>query len=281
MKQKSECPVCHGFNSKYLFSVKKGQLISCQTCDLVYYTPRPSVQELELFYASEDYRSEFAQSLMSGEAFARQRYSQFEQSLNKYQSNFLRHSSRRLLDIGCGTGDFLRVAKENGWHISGIEISAQATRTANQMLEGEYVQSGDLFTLNLTEESYDVITIYHVIEHLIDPVEMLQEIFRLLQPKGIVFIETPNIGGVGAKFKKEHWSQIKPPEHISYFQPSSLKYALNKAGFSNNHIFTCSPVIIESITNMPIIKQQLTALMYKVAPLLNLGATLQGIGIKL
>lgn len=280
MKHKSECPVCHNFNSQYLFSVDKGQLISCQSCYLVYYTPRPSKQELRDFYTVENHHHEFAQSLMSGEDFAEKRYLQFKKSLKKYAPFILTQSSPLLLDIGCGTGDFLRIASKNRWNIAGVEISPQGSISANQLLERNCVYTGDLLDLDLPDNYYDVITIFHVIEHLIDPLSTLKKIYQLLKPNGILFVETPNIGGFGAKIKKRNWSQIMPLEHITYFQPSSLRFSLEKAGFVENYTFTCSPTIIESIHGMSVIKKQLISLVYKIAPIFDLGVTLRSISVK-
>ncbi|MGB2925067.1 MAG: class I SAM-dependent methyltransferase [Limnothrix sp.] len=280
MINKEACPVCETNKARYLFTIDIGQLITCQNCSLIYYIPRPSPEELTKFYSNENYRKEFSESLMSGKKFAKQRYFQFEENIKKYDPKLLNLSSKKILDIGCGTGDFLNIAQEKNWTIAGQELSSEAAISANQMLGHNCVQSGDLSILNLPAEFYDVVTIYHVIEHLISPIEMLQKIHKLVRPGGLVFVETPNIGGLGAKIQKEKWSQIMPPEHINYFQPASLKYCFNKAGFLSPKILTRSPIIIESLENMSFAKQKTASAIYTLAPLFNLGATLQGIARK-
>jgi 2-polyprenyl-3-methyl-5-hydroxy-6-metoxy-1,4-benzoquinol methylase len=184
-----------------------------------------------------------------------------------------------MLDIGCGEGHLLKIATEDGWQITGTEISVKATETANQLLENK-VLAGDILDLNLPDNSFDLITIYHVIEHLIEPIPTLEKIKQLLKPNGIAFIETPNIGSLGARIKGKKWSHIIPPEHISYFDRHSLKQALKTAEFSQYHVFTTAPQTINSIANwVEPIKSTATAI-YNLAPILGLGAELQAVAFK-
>ncbi|WP_024546856.1 bifunctional 2-polyprenyl-6-hydroxyphenol methylase/3-demethylubiquinol 3-O-methyltransferase UbiG [Picosynechococcus sp. NKBG15041c] len=280
MNFKKQCPVCSAKDAQFLFPVKTGQLIKCSQCHLIYFTPRPSLQQLEEFYNSEDYRNEFSESLMSGTEFATNRYLHFEKALKKYIPKILNQPSRKLLDIGCGTGDFLKAAQDHNWQVSGTEISSLASTKANQKLGKDCIISGEILSLNLPYNHYDVITLYHVIEHLINPNLLIQKAYQLLKPGGIFFIETPNIAGFGAKIKGKEWSQIKPPEHITYFQPNSLRYCLQLADFKTNFIFTASPSIIESTKDMSPIKRKITNAFYQFFPLINMGALLQSISIK-
>jgi 2-polyprenyl-3-methyl-5-hydroxy-6-metoxy-1,4-benzoquinol methylase len=280
MNLQEKCPVCTTKNSKYLFPIKTGQLIECSNCHLIYYTPQPLPQELEEFYNSEDYRSKFSESLMSGSEFASNRYLQFEKALKKYTPKVLTQSSRQLLDIGCGTGDFLKVAQQHNWQVTGTEISSLASAKANKLLGQDCVIPGDILSLDLPSNHYDVVTLYHVIEHLLEPNNLIQKVYQVLKPGGVFFLETPNIAGFGARLKGKEWSQIKPPEHIIYFKFNSLRYCLQFANFTNNFIFTSSPLIIESTQNMSNIQRKITNTLYKFLPLINMGALLQSIAIK-
>lgn len=277
--KQEQCPVCQFTQTKHLFTVARGQLVSCQNCNLVYYTPRPTPEELADFYNSATYREDFQHSTMAGQAFAKARYDRLQSLISRYAPFILAKSNKRLLDIGCGTGDLLHVAAADGWEITGTEISPLAVEKANAVLESK-VLVGDVLSLDLPENYYDVITVYHVIEHLLSPVDTLTRIKQLLSPDGVAFIETPNIGSLGAKIKREDWSQIKPPEHITYFRPSSLQHALKESDFQNFRVFTVSPLIIESVSIMPLLVRQATTSIYKLAPLIGLGATLQALVLK-
>lgn len=278
MNLQEQCPVCTIKQFKYLFSVKIGQLVKCNNCHLIYYTPQPSLRELEEFYNSETYRSEFSESLMSGPEFATNRYLQFEKSLKKYVPQILTQSSRKLLDIGCGTGHFLKVAEQHSWEVEGIEISSKAAQDASKKIHGE-IFVGDLLSIDFSTHNYDVITLYHVIEHLLDPICFLRRIKELLKPNGILFLETPNINSIGFKLTQEKWSHLIPPEHIIYFQPDSLSFALKKTDFTSNYIYTISPQIIESLQKYPHIVQNLGKLIYKGSCIFNMGPTLQAIAM--
>jgi 2-polyprenyl-3-methyl-5-hydroxy-6-metoxy-1,4-benzoquinol methylase len=280
MNLQEKCPVCASSNSKYLFQIQQGQLIECDNCHLVYYTPQPSPQELENFYNSEDYRNEFSESLMSGTEFASNRYLQFEKALKKYTPKVLTQSSRKLLDIGCGTGDFLKVAQQHSWQVAGTEISSLASAKANKLLGQSCVIPGDILSLDLPSDYYDVVTLYHVIEHLLQPNDLIQKVYKVLKPGGIFFLETPNIAGFGARLKGKEWSQIKPPEHIIYFKSTSLKFCLQLANFTTNFIFTASPSVIESTQNMSGVKRVIINALYQFFPIINMGALLQSIAIK-
>ena len=277
--QQNSCPVCQATEAKYLFPAGNGELMQCQTCKLTYFTPRPTPEELSQFYNSASYREEFQNSIMAGEDFAKARYKQLKDIIKRYAPSVLTDSHRHFLDIGCGTGDLLSVAASDGWDITGTEISPLVVQNVTTNLKNK-ILVGDIFSLDLPQNYYDVITIYHVIEHLLSPVDTLVKMKELLSPNGIVFIETPNIGGLGAKLKGKNWSQIFPPEHITYFNPSSLKYALKQSNFSDFVVFTASPILVESVSAMPWLFQGMGKSIYNIAPLLNLGAALQSVASK-
>jgi len=273
------CPVCNHLVTEVVYSLKKGQLEHCNHCDLIIFTPRPTPEELKAFYESEEYREDYQKSPMTGENFAQQRYDQLIQVIAKSVPHVLTSKDKSLLDVGCGVGDLLKIASQNGWHVTGTEISEAATETANQTLENTVI-NGDILSLDLPLNSYDLITCYHVIEHLLDPIATLNKMLTLLKPNGIAFIETPNIGSLGAKIKGKNWSHITPPEHITYFNPSSLKYALEKAGFGKSKVFTIAPPVVKSVSNWSKLTKEAAMLVYRFAPIFNLGATLQGVAFK-
>lgn len=273
------CPICRNTKHKHLHRLTQGELVRCQNCHLVLFTPRPTFEDLANFYNTSSYRDCYQNSTMAEINFARERYRHLKYILNRYDRNLQNRSIKIMLDIGCGEGHLLKIATEDGWQITGTEISVKATETANQLLENK-VLAGDILDLNLPDNSFDLITIYHVIEHLIEPIPTLEKIKQLLKPNGIAFIETPNIGSLGARIKGKKWSHIIPPEHISYFDRHSLKQALKTAEFSQYHVFTTAPQTINSIANwVEPIKSTATAI-YNLAPILGLGAELQAVAFK-
>lgn len=273
------CPICSNLNSRLIFAVGAGKLVECQRCHVIYYLPRPTNQELEDFYNSEAYRNQFQESSMAGISFAKGRYQQFEKVLQKFSPSVFEKSTKNLLDIGCGTGDFLQVAMHHGWQVSGTEISPEAAQRISEKIPHN-IFVGNLLSIDLPSQNYDVITLYHVIEHLISPNEFLSRIRQLLKPNGVFFVETPNIGGIGFKISKKEWSHLIPPEHITYFNPNSLKFTLNQAGFQDVKTLTISPQLIESLQDFPPLVQSLGKSVYNASSLFNMGPTLQAIACR-
>ncbi len=272
------CPVCSCTQAKSLFSVGTGALRRCQDCRLGFYTPQPTADELEQFYNHLTYRENYAHSTMAGQDFAQERYQRLHRDLQQ-RSPTIFASDRRLLDIGCGIGDLLKAAERDGWQVAGTEISAIAAQQAGTSWQSR-IHVGSIMTLELPQDHYNLITLYHVIEHVLDPVQTLSRLRTLLTPHGVLFLETPNFGGLGARLKGAQWSHIIPPEHLTYFEATSLKTALKQAGFQRFQVFTASPQVIGSVAALPAPLKAIATLTYRLAPKLGLGAALQAIAFK-
>ncbi len=275
----SNCLVCGSDRSQRLYTLQQGSLVRCQQCCLVFYTPRPSAEELAAYYNTAPYRERYKASIMSDQTFAAGRYAELSTILKRYAPALLPPHQKRLLDIGCGVGDLLQAAKAAGWQVTGTEIADRAIAQADATVKNE-ILLGDILQLRLPANAYDVITSYHVIEHLLNPVEVLSTIYRLLRPGGMALIETPNFGGLGARIRGKHWSHIIPPEHLTYFESGSLRYALKQAGFTTFRILTSSPQVIDSVATLPAGLRPIATTAYRLAPVAGLGAALQAIAFK-
>lgn len=137
----------------------------------------------------------------------------------------------RLLDVGCGNGDFLDLARHAGWEVVGIEPDPRAAAAAAK--RGINVVQGDVSALDSEDGSFDAITISHVIEHVHDPHVLLRACYRLLKPGGWIWLETPNLDALGHKRYGAHWRGLEAPRHLVIFAPSSLRLVLEEAGFQN------------------------------------------------
>lgn len=136
-----------------------------------------------------------------------------------------------MLDIGCGNGEFLNIAREMGWQTEGIDMDAKAVEVCRS--RGLKVACGSVELLTHEKEKYDVITISHVIEHVHDPLNLLHQIHRLLKPGGLLWLETPNLGSLGYKRYKANWRGLEPPRHLVLFDLVSLTNILHIAGFKS------------------------------------------------
>lgn len=141
----------------------------------------------------------------------------------------------RLLDVGFGSGGFLKIASEMGWDAEGIDFDPKAVEVARA--RGLNVRCASATDLSAYAEQYDVITISHVIEHVHDPLNLLRDLYRLLRPGGYLWLDTPNLSSLGAQRFGRNWQALDPPRHLVLFTPSSLRMSLVKVGFQqiNQH----------------------------------------------
>jgi SAM-dependent methyltransferase len=134
----------------------------------------------------------------------------------------------RYLDVGCGSGGSLGAAKALGWQVSGIEIDAAAADKARRFTDSIHV--GDVLGAPFAAGAFDVVSAFHVLEHVPDPVAVLRRMRQWLAADGLLIVEVPNAGGVGARLFGRAWSGLELPRHLSHFTPESLTRAVEAAG---------------------------------------------------
>ena len=137
----------------------------------------------------------------------------------------------RLLDVGCGNGSFLLRMRELGWHVEGLEVDPVAAGVARGSAVN--VDPGPMTMSTFPSAHFDAITLSHVIEHLHDPVAVLQACANALRPGGLIWVATPNLDAAGRRFMGRTWAPLDPPRHLVLFTRPSLRRALNMAGFSS------------------------------------------------
>jgi len=135
---------------------------------------------------------------------------------------------RRLLDVGCGSGSFLGVARDLGWRCAGIEMDAAAAEKARRFTSELFV--GDVLAAPFASGSFDVVTAFHVVEHVPDPVAVLARMLDWTAPGGRVIVEVPNAGGIGAALFGGAWSSLELPRHLWHFTPETLSRLVSRAG---------------------------------------------------
>lgn len=265
------CPVCASAQRSLLYSsltdrvfgIAEGKwtIYLCSACASGYLDPRPTSASLPRAYAGyythdvEDhplirrkgYLRTFLHDLVNGYENHRYGVKRFPArksgrwllrlmpSLRAGADAECRHLPRlpngggRLLDIGCGNGGFLTLAKDAGWEVSGVDFDPAAVETAQA--RGLDVRCGGHELLETEIERYDIITLSHVIEHVRDPKSLLQRIYTLLKPGGLLWLDTPNLKSLGARRFGPAWRGLEPPRHLVLFNPESLAQCLREAGF--------------------------------------------------
>jgi SAM-dependent methyltransferase len=134
----------------------------------------------------------------------------------------------RYLDVGCGSGAGLGVARALGWQVTGIEVDEFAARKARQFTDELYV--GDVLEAPFVAARFDLVTAFHVLEHVVDPVAVVRRMVDWLAPGGLLVVEVPNAGGLGAAFFGRAWSGLELPRHLSHFTPETLERTVRAAG---------------------------------------------------
>lgn len=140
-------------------------------------------------------------------------------------------NGRKILDVGCGNGDFLALMRDAGWEVAGIEPDAAAAHFAREQ-RAILVVCGVLEDDGFADQTFDVIVLNHVIEHVFDPVAVLRECGRVTKPEGVVVIVTPNIASLGYRVFGELWIHLDPPRHLQLFSVATLRDCCENAGLA-------------------------------------------------
>jgi SAM-dependent methyltransferase len=219
------CPVCRHKASREIFRSGGYTFRRCSSCALRFAWPRPTAEDLAAVYA-ESYFDEkgWVGDPTSDSSYMTRCWADVAPSLDR------RFPQRgKLLDVGCATGAFIAAAATDGWSVSGLEYSADAAERARAA--GLDVRAGALSDGAFDGDTFDAITAWHVVEHLVDPIADLRLMRSLSRPGGVLIVETPNARSIGAILKRERWAQVRPPEHINFFDAKALERALGEAGW--------------------------------------------------
>lgn len=221
------CCVCLSAQCQPFLQKNGYQIVRCQRCGFLYVDPRPSQDELDAFYRNPRYFQSggpygYAAYLADREEIQRQAL----ERLNLIEQLVPRG---RLLDVGCAAGFFLQVAKERGWQVEGVEIAPAMIHAAEQLLRQPVHSTWDVFAA--TPASFDVVTLWEYLEHVLDPPGELRRVARVLKPGGLLALSTPNAGQLHVRHRPEAWREFKPPEHLSFFTVQTLTALLRACGF--------------------------------------------------
>jgi len=229
----SICPGCGSTDIRGLFNVKDFTVSGeefpiwvCGYCSLRFTQNIPDANSIGRYYKSEQYISHTNTS----KGLINRLYHLVRKRTLKLKlgliNKTLGRSSGQLLDIGAGTGAFAAFMKENGWQVTGLEPNQPARESAFAINKVNLLPSEELF--KLPGESFDAITLWHVLEHVHQLHEYLEQIRKLLKPNGRIFIAVPNYTSRDAESYKEYWAAYDVPRHLYHFSPKSMQVILEK-----------------------------------------------------
>lgn len=209
----------------HLVSGEKFTLYLDKESDLLITYPQPKENTIYKYYDSEEYNSHSDKAITLFD-----RVYEFVKGINlksKYSiiSN-IRTDDSKILDIGCGTGDFLKHCKKYGWKVQGVEPGEKANSIAHSRLEQEV--SKDVSLKSFNDSSFDVVTMWHVLEHRFNIEETILELKRICKPDGLIIIALPNYKSFDANFYKEHWAAYDVPRHLFHFSRKTIDFIANK-----------------------------------------------------
>jgi 2-polyprenyl-3-methyl-5-hydroxy-6-metoxy-1,4-benzoquinol methylase len=201
------------------------QLIFNEELDMLETFPQPKAEKLSDYYESEDYIShtDTKRNLLEY-VYHSVRKIALKKKLKLINS--FNSETKSLLDIGCGTGDFLETALNANWTITGIEPNAQARAIANSKTNNAVFQTEYLHQLN--PNSFDVITLWHVLEHLPDLEHQIKLVKSLLKPNGTLVIAVPNYKSYDAQHYKNFWAAYDVPRHLWHFSKTAISELVKK-----------------------------------------------------
>ncbi|MFH1545361.1 MAG: class I SAM-dependent methyltransferase [archaeon] len=270
----AKCGLCGADEAKYLFSATdytygvKGNfdLVKCNKCGLSYMNPRPkkgSLSELypkKYFAFSEDNlnpRQSFNSFLsrkeedvlkewINGEKFSFKKLASLPHYLliKEFDHTFIPTKNRgRILDVGCGIGGCLLKWRQQGWGVSGVELDKGAVNYAKKKFNLN-VFFGTLERSKFKKNYFDVITTFHLLEHVQEPKAVLMKARELLKEKGELIIVTPNFDSLESKVFGKEWWNIDAPRHFYHFTPKTLGRMIEESGFKIEKIkYNVSPNI--------------------------------------
>jgi SAM-dependent methyltransferase len=237
----NHCPVCgHTRTQEFLRAPDRFhgrqqmyQLVKCCDCSLVWLKDPPQPEEIGIHYGAD-----YDQKIAAAGEKAPQRWRDRRETLKLYKQG------GTLLDIGCSSGSFLESLTGPTWELYGIEISPESAKRARSKT-GAQIHIGDELSAPFAPCSFDVITCFHVLEHLYEPRQVFERVQHWLKPGGIFYFLVPNIDCAGVRMFGSYWYALELPRHLYHFSPSALRYLATSVGLEVDSLRTGRELFVE------------------------------------
>ncbi len=231
MINETDCPFCASENTRFVKSVKDYfltketfSLYQCEQCGIVFTEPFPDAKNLGRYYETENYLShQVNNTSLTAKIYNAVKKRNLKNKLSIADANT---NKGKLLDIGCGIGDFLLIAKNSGWEVTGVEPSLHANDISEKRLESRIYKSID----ELKDEKlfFDLITMWHVLEHVPDLNAQTDFLYQVLKPGGKLVVAVPNLRSWDAKHYMAYWAGYDVPRHLYHFDQDSIRKVFPK-----------------------------------------------------
>lgn len=237
MLTSNDCPICSSSATRFLFMRRDTDRIcdgsfalhACDACGAGFVAPTPPPATLARLYGDEFFSKQARRGALAN-LFGRMEDRLFARRARLILRRVQR-GGRAILDVGCGNGKFLRAMRAAGWRVCGIEPSpAGAARARSD--HGLEILCRNVLDVEFPERRFDVITLWHVLEHVSEPAAYLRHVARWLAPDGRLVVAVPNFAGVEARLLGKRWAFLDVPRHLFQFTPRSLAITAQRAGLA-------------------------------------------------
>lgn len=239
-KSKKICEICGSKMTKLFIAVpdrnyKTGifTYIQCLRCEYIWLSPQPKKRYLNKFYPASYRAYRPIEKLSSVQKIVRQainKYLRLAHILIKDPLFFWKKG--KILDVGAGSGHYLHILNTWGWNAYGVEVNKKAVKEGKKY-GIRNLKEGEVHSLKLKSNSFDVVRYSHVLEHVSSPRKELREIQRILKPKGSIIIYIPNIRSLFFRIFRSYWYPLEAPRHLSQFSDKTIKKILESEHFTN------------------------------------------------
>lgn len=234
MENIQNCPVCGSPDSTLKFKAKDYtvsnemfHIVTCNSCRLIYTNPRPAAHEAGPYYHARAYISHSD----TNEGIVNKLYHAVRKYTLHSKTNWIepeKKGNKELLDVGCGNGHFLAAAKEKGWNINGVELDPETAARATKLTGLPIAPS---LREIASEKEFQVITLWHVLEHVYELDEYFQFFKTRLAKDGKLLFALPNPASFDANYFGKYWAAYDVPRHIYHFTPATITALAAKYGF--------------------------------------------------
>ena len=230
----AQCPVCRGDDFSRWGTVEAYDIYQCSGCGLGLTAPVPAPDELEALNRELYTLDRRIQAYLPRQRYFERRYRRCIAALKHFRAE------GRLLDVGCNIGLFLKVARDQGYDVTGVELNRECaefgTRYFGVPIRSEYLEDA---ASELGQ--FDVITLFDVLEHIPDMGAFIGSVKEVLKEEGVLVVQLPNLGSLMASMAGSRWGWLTPPDHVYHFTPGALRLFLEGNGFEVVMLRTWEP----------------------------------------
>jgi len=239
MEHLQKCPLCDKVNlieyiqckdhllSQNIFTIQK-----CQSCGFLFTNPRPDINEIKSYYKSDQYISH--SNTRKGLINKIYHLVRSRNHVVKYELIRQYKNAGKILDVGCATGEFLAFMQKKGWDSQGVEPDPNARQYAQKQYNLKIIPEEKF--INIPDGMFDVVTLWHVLEHVHDLDQRMKELYRVLKNDGLLIIAVPNSKSFDAGFFGTFWAGYDLPRHLYHFNKELIDLLCDKHHFQINDI---------------------------------------------